>query len=101
MQPAGFAREWPLGMPLHTPEYAQFLGLLKQLRLEKTVTQSELSRRLGKPQQYVSRCEVGERRLDAIELLAWCEALDADVGALFADLQSVLRSQKSLPVPPG
>ncbi|WP_174864229.1 helix-turn-helix domain-containing protein [Comamonas jiangduensis] len=82
-------------MPLHTPKYTQFLEQLRQLRLQLGVTQVELSKRLGKPQQYVSRCEVGERRLDAVELIEWCEALGADVNVFFSDLQKELRKQKS------
>lgn len=85
-------------MPLHTPKYAQFLEQLRQLRLQQGVSQVELSRRLGKPQQYVSRCEVGERRLDAVELIEWCDALGADVNAFFVDLRHALNNQKSLSI---
>ena len=82
-------------MPLHTPKYTQFLEQLRQLRLQQGVTQVELSKRLGKPQQYVSRCEVGERRLDAVELIEWCDALGADVSVFFTDLRKALSNQKS------
>lgn len=82
-------------MPLHTPKYTQFLEQLRQLRLQLGVTQVELSKRLGKPQQYVSRCEVGERRLDAVELIEWCDALGADVSVFFTDLRKALSNQKS------
>lgn len=82
-------------MPLHTPKYIQFLEQLRQLRLQHGVSQVELSRRLDKPQQYVSRCEVGERRLDAVELIEWCEALGADVNVFLSDLQTMLRQQSA------
>lgn len=82
-------------MPLHTSEYEKFLELLKQQRVEKGVTQVELSRRLGKPQQYVSRCEVGERRLDLIEFYEWCDALGVDAVALFAELLGLLKRKNS------
>lgn len=85
-------------MPLHTPEYSQFLEQLRQLRLQLGVTQVELSKRLGKPQQYVSRCEVGERRLDVLELMEWCEALGADVNAFLVDLRHALNNQKPLSI---
>lgn len=87
--------EQPLGMPLHTPEYEQFLELLKQQRVDKGVSQVELSKRLGQTQQYVSRCEVGERRLDLIEFYQWCEALGVDAIAVFEDLRRVLRKHRS------
>lgn len=85
-------------MPLHTPKYTQFLEQLRQLRLQQRVSQVELSRRLGKPQQYVSRCEVGERRLDAVELIEWCDALGADVNAFLVDLRHALNNQKLLSI---
>lgn len=87
--------EQPLGMPLHTPEYEQFLELLKQQRLDTGVSQVELSKRLGQTQQYVSRCEVGERRLDLIEFYQWCEALGVDAIAFFEDLRRVLKKHRS------
>lgn len=65
--------------------------------MQHGVSQVELSRRLEKPQQYVSRCEVGERRLDAVELIEWCEALGADVNVFFSDLQAMLRQQSTPP----
>jgi transcriptional regulator with XRE-family HTH domain len=33
------------------------------------MTQAEVAQLLGKPQSYVSKCETGERRIDATELL--------------------------------
>ena len=81
-------------MPLPTPEYKIFLELLKHQRLEKDISQLELSKRLGKTQQYVSRCEVGERRLDLIELSEWCDAIGVDALALYSSLLGILRKRK-------
>jgi len=81
-------------MPLHTPEYKKFLEILVRARVEKNVSQIELSRRLGKTQQFVSRCEVGERRLDVIEFYEWCEALGVDGQSMFGSLGAWLRTSK-------
>ncbi len=48
----------------------------KALRESKNVTQVELARRLEKPQSYVSKIEILERRLDVIELMDWLVALN-------------------------
>lgn len=50
--------------------------LLKSLRVEAGVTQQELSALLGRPQSYVSKYESGERRVDFVEVLEICEALE-------------------------
>lgn len=59
----------------HTPEYAVLLELLKELREGAGVLQADLAERLESPQSYVSKSENGERRLDVLEVRAWCAAL--------------------------
>lgn len=39
------------------------------------MTQVELAQRLGKPQSYVSKVEILERRLDVIELNDWLKVI--------------------------
>ncbi len=48
--------------------YAQFLGRLKQARVEAKLTQVQVGRRLKRPQSFVSKIESGERRVDVVEL---------------------------------
>ncbi|MDR7091761.1 helix-turn-helix domain-containing protein [Cellvibrio fibrivorans] len=50
-------------------------ALLKSLRNEAGLTQTEMANLLGKPQSYVSKYESGERRLDFVEVLEVCESL--------------------------
>lgn len=54
------------------------------LRKERGVTQVELARRLGKPQQFVSLIECGHRRVDVVEFYVIARALDADPVIAFA-----------------
>jgi transcriptional regulator with XRE-family HTH domain len=51
------------------------LDLLRQIRLEAGLRQSDVAERLGKPQSFVSNYETGERRLDLLELHTVYEAL--------------------------
>ncbi len=53
--------------------YASLGSLLKQARMEANLTQVEAARKLGKTQAYVSKCELGERRIDVIELAAFAK----------------------------
>lgn len=41
---------------------------LKEARRHSGLTQAEAARALGQPQNFVSKCETGERRIDPIEL---------------------------------
>lgn len=58
-----------------TSEYQALLRLLRQARREAGLTQVQLGERLGQPQAIISKCERGERRLDVIELRAYCCAI--------------------------
>ena len=55
--------------------YLEFITQLRTARKRLKVSQKTLATRLGKPQSYISKVEVGERRLDLIETLIICEAL--------------------------
>ena len=61
---------------IHDPRYQDLIKKLITLRESKDVTQVELALRLGKPQSYVSKVEILERRLDVIELCDWLNAID-------------------------
>ena len=60
---------------IHSTQYQLFLILLKQARLEAGLTQDELAANIGVTQSVVSKMETGERRLDLIEVLAICDAM--------------------------
>ncbi|QBE94052.1 XRE family transcriptional regulator [Sphingomonas paucimobilis] len=61
------------------------IAKLVQARKEQGLTQEDVARRLGKPQQYVSRYEVGERRLDMVEFLDAASVLGVDGLQVAAD----------------
>lgn len=68
--------------------------VLKQLRLDAQLTQSELAARLKKPQSYVSKYESGERRLDVVEIREICIEVGTTL-AKFSDLveEAILKSR--------
>jgi transcriptional regulator with XRE-family HTH domain len=78
---------------LHSPDYARFLGLLRQARKDAGLVQQELADRLGKPQSFVAKVERGERRIDVIEFIAIARALGGDPLRI---LKQYLRQEPSL-----
>ncbi len=52
---------------LHTPQYSRFLVKLRQARLDAGLSQTEAAEALGVDQKYVSKSELGERRVDIVE----------------------------------
>ena len=48
--------------------YKHFLSRLVAARKQAGLTQVEVAKRLGKAHSFVSKCELGERRVDFIEL---------------------------------
>jgi transcriptional regulator with XRE-family HTH domain len=55
------------------------LDLLRQVRLDAGLRQTDVAKKLGKPQSFVSNYESGERRLDLLELQAVCEVVGIKV----------------------
>ena len=52
-----------------------FRGLLREIREKQGLSQKSVAVKLGLPQSYISKYELGERRLDFIETMVVCEAL--------------------------
>lgn len=75
------------------PDSAQatLQSLLRQLRQDANMRQSDLARRIGQPQSFVSKYESGERRLDVLELLEVCRALDISLEEFARKLEGLLR----------
>jgi transcriptional regulator with XRE-family HTH domain len=48
--------------------YRRFRARLVQARKEAALTQVEVAKRLGRPNSFISKCELGERRVDVVEL---------------------------------
>ena len=54
--------------PLHSKAYKNVARKLKEARLEASLTQAQVAKKLGKPQSFISKIESAERRLDIAEL---------------------------------
>lgn len=60
------------------PEYRMIVEWLSSKRQLNGVTQEQLAKRLSKPQSFVSKYENCERRIDVVEFLEICRALELD-----------------------
>jgi transcriptional regulator with XRE-family HTH domain len=69
LRPGTVQRQEVAGNARHlVPEYRFMVARLRQARGEAGLTQAEVGRRLGVRQNFVSRAETGERRLDVVDL---------------------------------
>lgn len=74
--------------------YKLFRNLLIQTRKEKKLTQVQLAQQLAKPQSFVTKYELGERRLDLIEFLQIASALKTNPVTFINKLQKEIRNIK-------
>ena len=58
--------------------------ILKTYRKDAGITQKELAESLSKPQSYVAKYEIGERKLDFVEVATVCEKLSVSLIELSA-----------------
>ena len=63
----------------HTRTYKRLIQTLRDAREKAGLTQMEVARKLGTYASFVSKCESGERRIDVIELTAFCRVYGIDV----------------------
>jgi len=66
---------------------------LLKARREAGLNQRQLAALLEKPQSWVSQCETGERRIDALELRAVCRAIGVDFGDFIRRLETALQQE--------
>lgn len=63
---------------IYSPEYSKLLKWLCSQRHEKGLTMRELGKKLHIHHSWVGKIEQGERRLDIMEYLRVCQALEID-----------------------
>ena len=72
--------------------YERLRRLLVDARKAKDLTQTEVARKLRRPQSFVSKYERGERRLDVVEFLDVTRVLALPPCDVFAELERGGRS---------
>lgn len=60
---------------IYSPEMIAVRTWLRSERLRLGLTMRELAHRLDRPHSFVQRIEEGDRRLDVVEFVWYCQAL--------------------------
>ena len=79
---------------LGTEEHKILLELLKKARINAGLRQIDLAERLRVPQSMISKYEVGERRIDLLELRDICTALDISLLEFVQELENLLSKDR-------
>jgi transcriptional regulator with XRE-family HTH domain len=75
-----------LGKSVHSSGQTAFCELMIKARKAAGLTQHQLAKRLHKPQSFVAKYEGGERRVDVVEFVEICRAIEADPNKLLKAL---------------
>ncbi len=74
---------------------ARYIALRQELvhaRLRAGLTQLQVAQLLYKVQSFVSKVETGERYLDVIDFLAWCDATNASAAEVITRVHQATRT---------
>lgn len=69
--------------------YTRLVKALASARHKAALTQAEVAGKLQRPQSFVSKYEQGERRLDVVEFVQVCRAIDTDPIAILAAISDI------------
>lgn len=72
---------------VHQSRYKTMLRRLRSARLEAKMTQVEVAAALGRTQAFVSKCELGERRMDPLDLADFARVYERPVAYFLRDTQ--------------
>jgi transcriptional regulator with XRE-family HTH domain len=75
---------------LNNPDQKILLDLLRKLRRDRNLSQADIGERIQKRQTFVSKYELGERRLDVIELRAVCKAIGVSLPDFVSEFEKRL-----------
>ena len=79
---------------IFTEKYLRMRRLLVQERKAKGLSQAEVAKQLNRPQSFVSKYELGERRLDVVEFLEVTQALGVAAHELLQKIQAGTNARK-------
>lgn len=79
---------------IYTDEFAALAALLRETREAAGLTQVQLAQKIGTSQSFITKMEVGQRRLDLIQLRTVCQALGTTLPAFVTKLEAQMSKRR-------
>lgn len=76
---------------VYIAQRSRLVSILREMRIEAGLTQTDLAARIEKDQVYVSRYESGQRRLDVLEVREICQAIGITLEGFVKKLEKALK----------
>lgn len=74
---------------LYSPRYQVLRQELVDARINAGMTQVAFAKKMGRAQSYVSKIETGERHVDVLDFLEWCQITGVDCCQVLSKLVAV------------
>jgi len=74
---------------LNSPRHELVKSALIEQRKAVGMTQTQVAKRLGKPQSYIAKIERGERRIDIVEMVDLAEVINLDLSVLVLQIGQI------------
>lgn len=75
---------------VRTEAYGALLAALIAARKQAGLSQADLARKLGKPASFIGKYELGERRLDVVELMVILKQLELSFDSFWTQAKVIL-----------
>jgi len=76
---------------VYIAQRSRLVSLLREIRIEAGLTQTELAVRIERDQTFVSKYESGQRRLDVLEMREICQAVGITLEGFVRRLEKALK----------
>ena len=80
-----------MGRSLRSKAHQVLIAELRQAREDAGMTQQALADLMNRPQSYVAKIEIGERRIDVIEFLEWMTAVGGNHTDVLEQARAVMQ----------
>lgn len=74
---------------LHSNEYKLFCNHLRATLKASGYTQAQLAKKLDRPQSYVSKCLLRDRRMGIVEIYKMCHAIDISLTEFAQEIEEI------------